>query len=393
MKLYHLLGTATAFGLLGNAGVARADVTWEHAMTLRVTKFKQPLVKMKLFTSWTAQRNRVLLKYDLGGLEQAGVNVGDMVAERLPKAKAAAAANIGGVALAQRLDDDRLLAYSTASRSYINEAFTPLMQKLRFDPWQKLDPNLSRTPPPDFTEEQRKRLGAEVRASMNPLTKMVMKLYFRPLSNPKTIDGIETHGYRLTALVNVGGVKPKQQQWMRLNEEFWLASDLPGDDAIRTFQQAARAPERRALWKSTSMWVNEFWPVVWRTMPQEVIDAVETLVPPASSPNAGFGGTPVRIYYSAIFPPMQRSEVGDIREEISLTHRSTDTIAATVFDTPTGYKQIKLDPYLKQYQDLMQGKLPGMKTFSDFSEQLGFSGEALKQYAAAVRSQVPLALH
>lgn len=391
MKPYHLLSTVAALGLVSSAGVARADVTWEHAMTLRVTKFKQPLVKMKLFTSWTAQRNRVLLKYDLGGLAQAGVNPGDIVAAKLPKSKAAS--NIGGVALAQRLDDDHLVAYATESHSYINEALTPLLQKLRFDPWQKLDPSLAKTPPPDFTEEQRQRLGAEVRASMKPLVKQVMKLYFRPLPNTKTIDGIEAHGYRLTALVNVGGMKPRQQQWMRLNEEFWLASDLPGDDAIRDFQRAARAPERRALWKSTSMWMNEFRPVVWRAMPQELIDAVETIVPPAASPNVGFGGTPVRIYYSAIFPPMQRSEVGDIREEIALTHRSTDTIASAVFEAPTGYKQVHLDSYLKQYQDLMQGKLPGMMTFASFGEQMGFSGAALKQYAEAVRAQVPLALH
>ncbi|MBV9470944.1 MAG: hypothetical protein JO316_05460 [Abitibacteriaceae bacterium] len=383
---------------------ARADVSLEHSVTLRVTKFKQPLVKLKLFTNWTEQRNRVLVKYDLSGLPQTGAKIGDLIEQFDAMTNDASSTNaasdsakktakgsplFGGVGFVQRLDDDHLLAYSTQTHSYINEALKPLLEKLRFDPWKKLAPKLSKEAPPDLTPEQRQRLGAEVRAATSPLLRKVLHLYFRPLPNTRTFDGIEAHGYRLTMLFNVGGIRPKQQQWTRSNMEYWIAADLPGDETIRTFQKAAQDPARRALFKSSSMWVNEFWPVVWQTMPEELIQAVETLVPPAQSPRAGFGGTLVRLYYTTVLPPLQRASAGDVREEVVLTRRSTDTVAPTVFEAPTGYKQVQLDPYFKKYKDLLKGKMPGMSTFADFNESMGFSWQAWHEYTKALHSQMP----
>lgn len=404
MKFYGLWIIPAVLALPMSA--AQADVSLEHSVTVRVTKFKQPLVKLKMFTNWTEQRNRVLVKYDLNGLAQTGAKIGELVeqfdaltddaagdaAKDATKKTPKSSPLFGGVGFVQRLDDDHLLAYSSQTHSYINEAMKPLLEKLRFDPWKKLAPKLSKEAPPDLTPEQRQRLGAEVRAATSPLLRKVLHMYFRPLPNTRTFDGIEAHGYRLTMLFNAGGIQPKQQQWMRSNMEFWMASDLPGDETIRAFQKTSQDPARRALFKSSSMWVNEFWPVVWQTMPEELIQAVETLVPPAQSPRAGFGGTLVRLYYTTVLPPLQRASTGDVREEIALTRRSTDTITESVFEAPAGYKQVKLDPYLNKYKDLIKGKIPGMSTFADFNESMGFSWQAWHEYTKALRSQMPLGM-
>ena len=119
-----------------------------------------------MYTSFAAQRQRVLLKYSLAD----GVPV--------PFARS------GSAAIVQRMDDDRLIAYQSISKRYISESRKLILSKLLLDPWKKSNPEASETPTPELSEEQRTRLGAEVRATYTPFIKKYFTTYFAPSPKP-----------------------------------------------------------------------------------------------------------------------------------------------------------------------------------------------------------------
>jgi hypothetical protein len=391
MKTGHLwIAAGLLAGVSSCAGrAAHADVSWEHTFTLRITKFKQPVARFKMYSNYTAQRSRLLLKYDLSGLSQVGMPPGAM----FPPTPAGSTATrkppfplYGGVALIQRYDDDHFVAYATHTRAYTSGTMSQLAKRLRFDPWKKLAPKLSEEAPPELTVEQRQRLGAEVRAATQPYLSKVLHAYFHSLPATRNFDGIEARGHRLTLLVNAGAPSHQGQQWLRLSMEMWLAPDLPGDEALREFRKTAMDETHRRMWQSTSMWYNEMMPVLWQTMPVELHHFVETLVPPPSSPNAGFGGTPLRIYYTVSFPPLQRQIIGDVREEVVLTRRDTTPLRPEVFDAPASYKYYPLEPQLKKFEEMMKTGRPEIPTLTD---QMGFTWQAWNDYKRATKSLTP----
>jgi hypothetical protein len=287
-----------ASGLSLGAGAAHADLSWEHTGSLQFSTQKQPVMRLKMYNHWTAQRHRLLFKYsvhDLTGLNKIGNEMPSMgfpmlqpnthqqnadkslqallSAQRTPslwnlamsvlrpalapKAMTPNAPapkkiqNYGALGFIQSIDNDRLIAYDSQTAHYISEPRFATLKRLRFDPWKKLDPRLSRETPPAFTTEQRARLMDELRALVSPLSQKMQKLYFRPLNEARTIRGIPGRGYRMTQLNNVGGLGKNQAQWMRTTFEWWVASSVAGDDTIRAYREAARAQLGGMAWPPT----------------------------------------------------------------------------------------------------------------------------------------------
>ena len=374
MKISYLC-VAGAIG--AGLGTAHADVSWEHSASVRAGNAKQPVLRFKLYNNWSGHRHRLLLKYVASaGLPQIPLPGGPFpmttfaAGESLPQPTSGAApgsgspggTHTGGVAFIQRLDDDRILAYATATRTYMSEPLRPLLAKLRFDPWGKLAPELSKQPPPPLTPEQRKRLGAEVRAVYKPVMRNFWRGYFRPLQEKRTFKGIPGRGYRMTFLMNVGGMRKKDEEWARINYEWWLADTQTGDEPIWQFLQAARDIRNDPAYKSTSMWLNETPAVWWQMLPEELHQAVETFLPQASTAHAEFGGTPLYMAATITPPPLQRAAMGEVRMELQLLSRNTGKLAATVFDAPASYEHMPLEPFFKKFDEMKKQGLPPLPT-------------------------------
>jgi hypothetical protein len=195
-----------------------------------------------------------------------------------------------------------------------------------------------------------------VRSTYRPFMNDQLKLYFRPLNETRTINGMETRGYRLAMLVNMGGTGrgfgalAGQPEWAQVRVEMWLAPEQEGDALVRSFNIQNRELRREVGGQSASMWLNEFAPVLWQRMPQQILQAAETLVPPEGASNEGFGGTPVRMHLTFTPPPVQRLAIGETRLDLTLTGRSTAPLEASTFLVPSGYKAEPLEPLLKKYE-------------------------------------------
>jgi hypothetical protein len=371
-------------------------LSWEHALTTRSSKSKHALAKAKIYNNWTNGKHRLLVKYNLAGL--GGSN--DMFAQyygtafSMPsfdpvRAAAKFSYHNGALGIVQNLQDDKLIAYSSDAGDhgeYFSEDRKALMKRLRFDPWKKFAPELSKEEVPRLTIEQRERLGREVRALTRPMLKNVLKTYFRPL--PKTriftagAEKVEARGYRLTMLLNAGGYYGAEQ-WMRVATEWWMAAPTPGDAvAIRFFGQAL-ADYRELGGPTASMWINESLPVMWSSMPQEFHQAMNTVLPNALAEIDGavpfkLGGTPVYAAATVIEKKPKMKKCPDcgqmhvpipgqfteesLRVELQLRSRSTQPLAARVFDAPAEYKKESLEPILKEWdeaQKAMQGIFDG----------------------------------
>jgi hypothetical protein len=349
----------------GLSGAASADVTWEHAITVRLAGQTKPVVNFKVYNSWSGEKKRVLLKMAAGSMPLSGGLPTDPTFSMLNalqpsqanKAKKSGVMEFGYI---QNFADDRMLAYSSVAREYYNEPLRATFKRVRFDPWKKRAPRLSQEAPPEFTPQQRARLGAEVRAVYSPYLKKGLKLYFRNLPTARTFNGIEARGHRLSWLVNAGN--QRSPQWVRVNMEWWLGSEQAGDEEIRNYGKATRQFVRDMGGLSASMWLNEFYPVLWQMLPQEMHQAVATFLP-TSGPRAGFGGTPLRFYLTVVPPALQRAALGgDLRAEAALLSRNTNPLNAAVFEAPQGFKKISLEPSLKQFEDLMQGNISSLPT-------------------------------
>jgi hypothetical protein len=344
-------------------GAVRADVTWEHTVVVRVAGQQKPVFNLKMFNSWSGSKKRTLIKFAPsslpGGLPDSLPGHPPWGDAFQPTNSGAKKSGIIEVAYIQDLEGDRMMAYSTQAREYFDEPLRPTLKRLRFDPWKKLAPRLSQEAPPEFTPQQRARLGAEVRALYTPYLKQGMKLYFRNLPNIRTFEGVEARGYRLSTLLNAGG--SRNPQWVRTNFEWWLANDLEGDEEVRNYQKGTRQLIRDIGGPSASMWLNELYPVIWQMFPQELHQAMATFLPPAGSPRESFGGTPVRLFMTVVPPALQRAAMGgEARAEVALVSRSNGTLREGVFTAPTGFKKIEAEPHIKQMETLMKGDFPNM---------------------------------
>lgn len=410
LSRWILLGVAG--GALCGADTARADLSWEHTGTLRVSKQKQPMFRFKMYNNWTAQRHRVLFNYsvhNVAGLSTLSNQIPSMgptflatpfsasplnasplgafsaspfsgtslsytkapgvlaavTSALIPQVKGGVK-NYGGLAFIQRIDDDRLLAYESQSQQFVSEPRRAIFQRLRFDPWKALKPELSREAPPTFTPEQRARLMQEVYSTFEPLQRRVQRSYFRPLTEQRTFQGMPGRGYRLTQMTNVGGMSKGQEQWVRMAFEWWVADMGGADQDVQQFSTAARENLRGIAWPTTSMWINEAISLSRYPADPQMRRAMQTFQGSAATNSDGVASgtmptapelsvTPLYMAATVSLPPAQRAQYGDVRLEIYLTQRSTDTLAETVFAAPGTYKELELEPFLKQIDPVLDG--------------------------------------
>ena len=395
MKHRSLL-LASAVAALGLASSAHADLGWEHVGELRFSTSKTPVMRFKMYNSWTPSRHRVLVSYafhnipgftmprstmetlapmlplesalNFSGAEPVAPMLRALTAAQKKASTRAAAPdkiqNFGTVGFVQRTDDDRVLAYESQTKKFVSEPRRELLRRTTFDPFKTLDPSLSQQAPPEFTPEQRKRLASEVGAFTKPLREKIQKLYFRELPQMRTIQGLRGRGYRLTQLTNTGG--QKHPQWMRVNLEWWIASEGAGDETVRMFRAASRKNLEGIAWPTTSMWLREYI-----KMSQEPIDpitrrALNTFMPNGKD-DGGLNVTPLKVSMKISLPPLQRAQTGDISFDLNLTNRYTDPIPDRVFLQPVGYTRFNLEPYVKQVEPYMNGSSWGKAIDSMYS--------------------------
>lgn len=381
------LSSAIALCAITIPFTASADVQWEHTITARVSTLKDPLLKASVISSFTPQRYRFDLRFDMQGVAQSGL--GHIAMRPTSDANCLPALpkhpDKFDISSIHRYDDDTVIAYSSMKKEYRTDSFDTVLQKLRFDPWKKLAPRLSKEQPPKLTPAHRARLGAEVRSTLRPFLKPVLRTYFRPLPNQRTFDGITGRGYRMTWLMNAGGMKPAQAQWMEIAFEWWLAPQLPGDEDVRGIRKMY-VDKMNALpyaWPTASMWLNESLPVLWQCMPQELLQAWETVRPADGS----FSGMPLRCYITIKPPSMVRAAAGDLRIEMALTKRSTEALPAALFDAPAGYEK---KPFVAPWDELekaMKQHLP--PAIKSHTADAGLTWQAWRECTRQAQSALP----
>lgn len=326
--------------LLGTMSVAHADVAWEHRGTIKLGNSK-PMVYFSLKNEWSDQKHRTALAFDATRAVQSMIPAN-------PKAVK------GTMQVIERLDDDRILFSSDLNKSYIDEPYRSLKSRLRLNFWEALGSNLSATDVPELTLAQRQRLGQEIRSVIAPFTRKIVKTYFRALPEKRTINGMNSRGYRYTTMINTSGGKGGNE-WLRFASEWWLADEQGTDTEVRSFIQSANKIQADAGGLTASMWLNEMMPIYWEAAPQEAHQAMASLVGEPGSQNYGFQGTPMQFYMTISPPPMEAMAMGgDVRVAIELSKRDTASVDQTVFDAPTGYKKIDIEPFLGMARNMIK---------------------------------------
>ncbi len=355
MKNLHrflLVGAACA----ASASVALADVpavSLEYAGSSRVDGTTKPVATFKSYTSVEQGRVRKLTKYVI---DAPKMPLADAEIKKSPLAMLGrmGAFNAGGVGVMIDRNNDKFMLFSNEAKSYIEQPYREFLKQIRFDPFSKVAPELSKTAPPELTKEQRERFGAEVNVAVKAFLKSNFKVYFRALPgsrNFKALDGVTTHGYRMTMLFNTA--KPsKPAQWSKVTSEWWIADSLPGDDMIRDFTGGMFDDIKNNGGISTSMWINEALPLVWNSLPHEVRNAVETYMPLPPAKDAWYKGT---LAYLAVTADLKKAKVahpGIVRTEISLKNRNTAAIPDHVFLPPAGYQKQDIGFLLAIYKGM-----------------------------------------
>jgi hypothetical protein len=354
-----------------NAAGRTSSLNWEHSLTTRTDYSKYPVARLKIYNNWTPTRHRMLVKYNVLGLgaqsNWASKNYGPSFS--MPnfdpsRILSRASYHHGTFGSIERLDDDKFIMYNSQTGEYYSEPRDATMKRLRFDPWKKIAPELSKQDPPSFTPEQRARLGQEVRAGVKPFLKKAFKSYFRALPESRVFDvggeKISTRGYRMTLLVNAGSFESKAK-WLRLNFEWWLAPAAPGDEVLASYGARYLADLNGRHGLTTSMWMNEAAPVMWEMMPQELHQAVATFLPKGipfvgTGENAfKMGGAPVYLAATLAPPPGDEklSSTGNVRIEMQLNKRDTRTLDNQVFEAPPEYKKASLEPFFTAFDESM----------------------------------------
>ena len=355
---------------------ARADVAWHHSISVRTGQnlkpWTKPDAKFTLLNQWSQNRQRTVIRIkssDLEGLSLPPLELPDSrnndihmtwapIARPLLKAPVVGQTDApmerGAVVEAASITDfanDSFTLYTSPNRSYIKEPLASTYKRARFDPWKKLAPRLSEEPIEPLTQRQRARLGAEVRSTYRPLIKDNFKAYFHALTTRRTLNGMNARGYRMAWLINTGD--KENPAWARVKTEWWIADNQEGDELVRAFIDRSRDFARDMGGPTQSMWLNEFYPVWYQMLPQEIHQSVETFMPRMGQPNTGFSGTPLRMYLTVVPPPLFRGD-GELRADVELISRSTAPLPERAFEAPKNYKRIPLGPELDKYDKLMQ---------------------------------------
>lgn len=334
-----------ALSLLSSGAIAHADVTWEH--TAKVIYGNKPVVSFKLRNDWSGDNHRARLFFDV-----TATGTGDQ--------------GRGTVDVIERLGDDRLVfalrnATNTGVEQYVDEPYSTLQNRFRLNFFEALDPAFAAKaePVPSLTDEQRRRLGQELRAYLKPVQDAYSRTYFRALPDTRTINGLECRGYRYTSMSRTPGYNYGQgsrgDQWARMAAEFWIASNQPGDEEIASF--TTRANDLKSGPPSVSMWINEVFPILAEAMPDEAQNAMAALIGRKGQANYGFRGTPVQFALTVTPPKSAMMDTGAIRFQADLTRRSNDPIPARAFASPTSGTQVKVEPFLQMMRNgIKQGR-------------------------------------
>lgn len=353
----HLAAFAVAAALVPTAAhTVRADVSWEHKGSIKVSSLPMSLVDIKTYTSYAPGKTRLLIKYHSPFIPTKAIPASTWKEVNVPpQLRLKKITGTGSLGMVQNIADDRLLAWESQTGASIDESFIGTMRHVIVDPFEKTDPSLSKEEIPDLSEAQRQRLGREIRAYLKPVTKRFTRTYFRALDEKRTIAGVEGHGFRLTQLFFL---KPTDKDQVKISAEWWLAGDLPGDDTIRELQTQALDKLKAIGYPSKSMWGRELPYVLLNAFPEETLSALHTFAPGENF--TGFGGTPLEMNLT-IVPPISAGGFGDIHAQLSLVKRSEDTIPERVFQVPAGYKKVDMAPLWKQYDKMRdEGSLEGI---------------------------------
>ena len=330
---------------------AHADVAWQHTgrVSLSSGKSAETLLKFDFNNQWSGANHRTFIKYDATGMSKESGEMGSpmMADQKLAK---------GDLTLIERLDDDRLIVAIPGAESYIDEPYSTLKARTRLNIWEGLDPTLGNGPVPELNNEQRERLGHEIRASLSPFTRRLTRIYYRALPNRRTIKGLDCRGYRLSFLVNASG-KAKGGEWVRMNAEWWLADTLPGDQEITDFMQRANKIKTDGGPASQSMWINEYFPVLWQVAPPEIHQALRSIVGYEGNSDYGFQGTPVQ-FFATVQEPKKSSMMTmggeSLRFALELKDRSTNAVAPAIFEAPKKLKKQPIEPFLQMTRNYVK---------------------------------------
>ena len=345
MQKSFLLG---ALAIVSLAGGARADVTWEHTARVTVGNSK-PVVTFNLRNDWSGDKHRARLSFD--GTPAAAA-MGGMGGGPSPR---------GTVDVIERLGDDRLIfalrnPTNTGVTQYVEEPYSTLQSRLRINFFEALDPAFAAKaePVPELTDEQRQRLGQELRAYTKPLTQAISRNYFGALPGTRVINGLESRGFRYTSLYKIPATfGTGTDQWVRMTSELWVAVPQGGDDEVAIFTK--RANDLKAGAPTVSMWINEALPILAESMPEESQSFLAAFIGRKGDANYGFRGTPTRFSLTLTPPPMaQMMSGGPIRFQADLKSHSTDAVPARAFASPTEGEQVKIEPFLDIVRNLVK---------------------------------------
>lgn len=341
--------------------IAQADVSWQHTgrISMGTGAKAETLATFDFNNQWSGANHRTFLQYDATALADGAMMKGaPMTDDRMSQ---------GELTFIERLDDDRLIVAIPNAESYIDEPYSTLKARLRFNIWEGLDPTLATEEVPELTPEQRARLGHEVRAALSPFARRLTRVFYRELPNRRTIKGLECRGYRFSMLANVSG-KAKGAQWARMNAEWWLADTLPGDQEILNFTQRANAIKAQGP-LTQSMWANEYFPVLWEVAPPELHSALRSLIGYEGNANYGFQGTPAQFFVTVHAPqkPGAATKGNEaIRFALELQNRSADGVSPALFDAPTNLKKQPIEPFLQLVKNAVkQGRQEIEKKFDE----------------------------
>lgn len=331
---------------------ARADVAWQHTgrVSMGSGNSAQTLLKFDFNNQWSGANHRTFLKYDATGMSGESAEMGTPMMSDEKMAK-------GELTFIERLDDDRLIVAIPGAESYIDEPYSTLKERTRLNIWEGIDSTLGNGPVPELNNEQRERLGHEVRASLSPFTRRLTRIYYRVLPKHRTIKGLDCRGYRLSFLVNTSG-KAKSGNWARMNAEWWLAEQLPGDQEILDFTQRANKVKTDGGPASQSMWINEYFPVLWQVAPPEIHQALRSIIGYEGNSDYGFQGTPVQFFVTVQEPkapsPMSMMSGEAIRFALELKDRSTTAVTPAIFEAPKKLKKQPIEPFLQMTKNYVK---------------------------------------
>jgi hypothetical protein len=326
------------FGLASTK--AHADVMWQHKGKVSIAG--EELVSFNMYNAWSGDNHKTTIKFDASKVAA------------MAGARAAGKPSRFEVSLVQRLGDDRLLAYSPQAKAYLDEPYSTLKPRLRFNLWEGIDEELANEETiPELTPAQRQRLGKELRASLSLITKRISRNYFRALPQKRTIQGMEAQGYRFTTKFNIG-TQPNKQEWISISSELWTVPAGDSDSEITSFVTRANALYKAGGPPTVSMWTNEMFPVLWEAAPKEFHAYFEKLAGSKEAENFGFTGTPVQFFITASPPPAQQLAAGSLRFSMELTKHTTSPVGTAMFEAPAGYRRQQLEPMLQLLRNMQR---------------------------------------